>query len=79
MTISIDGCGVTPDQPLPDGTRLRVGLDADPRNDVSIFVHRGRIHVVGQYGRVVAEKVAPNYVELFTLIPVIKDSQDDAA
>jgi hypothetical protein len=69
VSISIDGCGVVDDAPLPEGTRLRVAINSEPAHDVSLFVEDGRLHAIGQYGRVIAERVAPNHVELFTIVP----------
>ena len=77
MTVSIDGGGVFPDSPLPAETRLRIGT-GNPREDVSVFVEGNRIHVIGQYGRVVAERLAPNHIELFTIVPAVAETEEAA-
>lgn len=76
MTVSLDGGGVFPDKPLPVGTRLRISF-GEPSGDVTVFVEDGRLHVIGQYSRVVAERIEANHFELFTIGPAAQ--AEDAA
>jgi hypothetical protein len=69
VTFFIDGGGIFHDESLPDGVRLRINFNGDPSTAVSLFVDGNRLHAIGQYGRVIAERVAPNHVELFTIVP----------
>lgn len=71
MTVSIDGGGVFPDKPLPAGTRLRISF-GEALGDVSVFVEGNRLHVIGQYSRVVAERIEANHFELFTIGPAAR-------
>lgn len=61
---AIDGWGAVADQELPDGTRIRVRLSESAADDLSIWVHRGELHIAGQYQTVHADRVAPNHVRV---------------
>lgn len=67
--ISLDGGGVVADEPLVfgEGTRLRVHLTESPDGDATMYVENGRLHIVGQYARVVVWQIAPNRAEIATV------------
>lgn len=65
----IDGCGVIKDQPLPEGTRLRLRpVPGRDDLDISVYVEDGRVHLAGQYARLVAWSTEPNRVEVMSTI-----------
>lgn len=61
----IDGCGVVKDQPLPEGTRLRLCPTEDPSEDVTVFVFDGAVHLVGQYSPLDSCPTARNRVAVW--------------
>lgn len=66
----LSGGGVLPDQALPGGTRLRMRAGATAREDVDVYVGEdGRVHIVGHYGTVHAQRVEPNHVAVHVVPP----------
>lgn len=45
----VDGCGVFPDTPIGEGTRIRFRLAKDRQQDISVYVENGRLHILGMY------------------------------
>ena len=66
----ISGGGVVLDTPLPVGTRIRLSPTGDPADDIEVFVHEGRVHVVGHYATVHAERIEPNVVTVHAVRPL---------
>lgn len=69
MKISIDGGGITRDVQLWEGHRFRLSTTAEPAGDVTVYVEKGKLHLVGQYATVHAERIEPNHVALHTVRP----------
>lgn len=66
--VFISGGGVFEDQPLPQGTRIRMRPSPnEPACDVEVFVRDGHVHVVGHYKRLTGEVTGPNRVEVWTV------------
>lgn len=62
----IDGCGVLPDTPIGDGTRIRFQLDEDRQKDISVFVEDGKLRVYGMYQQLIITFDQPNHIDIHT-------------
>jgi hypothetical protein len=66
----LSGGGVQSDLALPAGTRVRMRAGATAAHDVDVYVGEdGRVHVVGHYSTVHAERADPNHVVLHAVRP----------
>lgn len=67
--VFVDGGGVVPDGPLPEGCRVRFSPSGDPAEDLTVWVEGGWLRVAGQYGTVHWEREAPNVGWVRSLVP----------
>lgn len=63
---SIDGCGVFRDTPIGDDIRIRLQLDKDRQQDISVFLEDGVLHVFGMYRPLIITEVEQNHVIIDT-------------
>ncbi len=74
---SIDGCGVFPDTPIGEGTRIRFQLDEDRQQDISVYVEDGILHVYGMYRPVIITFDQPNHFLVDTVRWHSRESQEN--
>ena len=70
--VAIDGGGVLPEQPLPDGTRVVFRTGASGSTAITVYVERDRLILKGQYGTLIASQMDENTVQVRTIPPFYK-------